>query len=139
MKVATRVAVPALVLAAASLLGACGGRGSGTGGAVAEENEAAVTTADGAGLGAVAPAAAEVPAGYVKAEFAVDGMTCGGCALATKMALRRLEGVIDADASFDEATGAGRAWAVYDPARVTREQLSSAIRGLGYTPSPLEG
>lgn len=139
MSVATAVGGAALVLAMPWLLGACAGQGGTTGERVGGKAAAAVETAAGAGAGAQTPAAAEVPAGYVKAEFAVEGMTCGGCALATKMALRKLDGVIAADASFDEATGAGRAWAVYDPARVTPEQLSSTIRGLGYTPAPLGG
>lgn len=71
------------------------------------------------------------PAGLVRAEFKVEGMTCGGCAIGTQMALEKLEGVEDAGASYEES----RAWALYDPAKVTPERMMAAIRELGYTPT----
>jgi copper chaperone CopZ len=85
---------------------------------------------------AAAPAA--VPAGVARADFAVEGMTCGACAAATRIALEKLHGVEDADASYDDATGKGTAWALYDPARITPERIMEAIRTLGYTPSLTE-
>lgn len=74
-----------------------------------------------------------------RAEFDVAGMDCGGCVIGTRTALRKIDGVMHADANYDEATGEGGAWAVYDPARVTPERLMSAIRELGYTPTVREG
>lgn len=68
------------------------------------------------------------------AEFAVDGMTCGGCALATEVAVRKLDGVTSADASYDEESGAGRCTVEYDPATVTPERIAEAIRGAGFQP-----
>jgi copper chaperone CopZ len=89
------------------------------------------------GTGAESAAAeVEVPAGYAKAAFRVDGMDCAGCVLGTKTALKKLAGVREAGAEFDEQTRAGSAWAVYDPAQVTPEQMMVVIRELGYTPTP---
>jgi copper chaperone CopZ len=81
---------------------------------------------------------AAVPTGLARADFAVERMTCGACAAATRIALEKLDGVEDADASYDDATGKGTAWALYDPAKVTPEEMMEAIRTLGYTPSLTE-
>ncbi len=82
--------------------------------------------------------AAELPAELVVAEFDVDGMTCGGCALATEFALKKLDGVVAADASFDEATGEGRCTVKYDPGVVSPEQMVIAITDVGFTATPRE-
>lgn len=42
-----------------------------------------------------------------------------------------------ADATYDDATGRGTAWAEYDPARVTPERMAEAIGALGYTATPV--
>lgn len=85
-----------------------------------------------------ASAAPEAAAAQLaRADFAVEGMDCGGCVIGTRAALRKLEGVQQADASYDDATGRGAAWALYDPAKVTPERLMAAIRELGYTPTPV--
>ncbi len=67
-------------------------------------------------------------------EFDVRGMTCGGCALATKAAVQRLDGVRAADAGYDKGSGAGWARVDYDPERVTPEEIAAAISGIGYEP-----
>lgn len=92
------------------------------------------------GADASVPAApvAAIPAGLARADFDVKGMDCGGCVIGTRAALRKLEGVQQADASYDDATGKGTAWALYDPAKVTAEQMMAAIRELGYTPTPIQ-
>lgn len=64
-----------------------------------------------------------------RVEFHVDGMTCGGCVIGTRAALKKLDGVQDADASYEDSS----AWALYDPAKVTPERMISAISELGYT------
>lgn len=69
------------------------------------------------------------------ARFDVDGMTCGGCALATEMSVRKLDGVRSADASYDEATGKGRCTVEYDPDAVTTEAIAAAIEEAGFTPT----
>lgn len=75
------------------------------------------------------------PVSLARAEFNVEGMDCGGCVIGTRAALKKLEGVQQADAAYDNATTKGTAWALYDPAKVTPERLMAAIRELGYTPT----
>ena len=84
----------------------------------------------------VGPDSAAIPAGLAKAAFDVEGMTCGGCVLGTRMALARVAGVRTADATYDEKTKRGTAWAIYDPAQATPAQLMAAIKKLGYEPTP---
>lgn len=81
----------------------------------------------------------DIPAGLALAEFDVAGMDCGGCVIATRTALHRLDGIEQADASYDDDTGEGAAWAVYDPEKVTPERMMEAILELGYTPALVEG
>ena len=71
--------------------------------------------------------------------FDVKGMTCGGCVLGTRKALAKLPGVRTADAAYDDKTGKGSAWAIYDSARVTPAQMTAAIRQLGYIATPVGG
>lgn len=91
----------------------------------------------GSAVSAAAPANA-ASANLVRADFDVVGMDCGGCVIGTRAALRKLDGVENADASYDDATGKGTAWAMYDPAKVTPERMMAAIRELGYTPTPVQ-
>ena len=81
--------------------------------------------------------AAAIPAGLAKAAFDVEGMTCGGCVLGTRIALAKVPGVRSADAAYDEKTKKGTAWAIYDPAQATPAQLMAAIKKLGYEPTPV--
>jgi copper chaperone CopZ len=105
------------------LLAACGGEADGS------TAERSASPSDAAGSEATASAE------LARVDFAVAGMTCGGCAVGTRVALERLDGVEEADASYEE----GRAWALYDPARVTPERMMAAIRELGYTPTVVKG
>lgn len=98
--------------------------------------ESGANPAGGSSVSAAAPVEA-VAANLVRADFDVVGMDCGGCVIGTRAALRKLEGVENADASYDDATGKGTAWAMYDPAKVTPERMMAAIRELGYTPTPV--
>ncbi len=61
----------------------------------------------------------------------VEGMTCGGCAIATRKALARLPGVSKVEVSYEQQ----RAVITYDPARVTVEEMIGAAKVLGYTAS----
>lgn len=114
-------------LAALPLISAC-----------SEEQADARPPVGAAGAPATAEAAPAVPAGLARAEFDVAGMDCGGCVIGTRAALRKLAGVERADASYDDATGEGAAWALYDPAKVTPERMMAAIRELGYTPKQVD-
>lgn len=118
----------ASLVASSVILAACGGN----------ESEAANTGSAAAVASAETPATAapaEAPAGahLARASFAVEGMTCGGCVIGTRTALKKLDGVQDADAKYDDATGEGTAWATYDPAKTSPERMMAAIRELGYT------
>jgi copper chaperone CopZ len=70
---------------------------------------------------------------WARVEFTVQGMDCAGCVVATRTALRKLDGVRDAGGDFGTLE-ASSAWAVYDPSRVTPERMMVKIRELGYTP-----
>lgn len=69
------------------------------------------------------------------AEFRVEGMTCGGCAIATEMAVKKLDGVESADAEYLGEGKSGRCTVTYDPSLVGTEQIASAIEGAGYAPT----
>lgn len=69
------------------------------------------------------------------AEFDVDGMTCGGCAIATEMAVKKLDGVESADAEYDEEADEGRCTVEYDPSAVDTDRIAAAIEEAGFTPS----
>lgn len=53
--------------------------------------------------------------------------------------LGRLDGVQEADATYDSATGKGTAWALYDPTKVTPEGMIAAIKELGYIATVIKG
>lgn len=59
----------------------------------------------------------------------VEGMTCGGCTIATKRVLERLDGVSKADVSYEQK----RAVVTYDPAKITIAQMIAAVATLKYT------
>lgn len=69
------------------------------------------------------------------ADFAVEGMTCGGCAIATEMSVRKLEGVASVDASYDEESGQGRCFVEYDPEMLGVDAIAEAIRAAGFEPT----
>lgn len=77
---------------------------------------------------------APVPAGLARVDFHVKGMTCGGCEFGTRTALSKVDGVQDAGASYTDS----KAWAVYDPAKASTEQMMAAIRQLGYEPAVID-
>lgn len=83
--------------------------------------------------------ATAAPASLARADFDVQGMDCGGCVIGTRAVLGRLDGVQEADATYDSATGKGTAWALYDPTKVTPEGMIAAIKELGYTATVIKG
>lgn len=88
---------------------------------------------------ATVPKPSATPTTLARADFDVQGMDCGGCVIGTRAVLGRLEGVREADATYDAATGKGTAWARYDPAKVTPERMIAAIKELGYTATAIKG
>lgn len=61
--------------------------------------------------------------------FQVEGMTCGGCEAGVKLAVKRLDGVVSVEASYEEK----RATVVYDGTKVTPQAILKAIEKLGYS------
>lgn len=109
--------------AAALVLGGCAPDGSGSETAGERVAERSVAT-----TGGEAAASESVT-------LKVEGMTCSGCALGARTALRRLDGVEKAEVSFEEQL----AVIVYDPARVTVEAMADAVRELGFEASLHDG
>ncbi len=72
--------------------------------------------------------ASDVAAETVTKVFDVEGMTCGGCEVAVKRAVSKIDGVDSVKASHED----GRAEVTYDPGNVTIEQIVKAIEKLGY-------
>jgi copper chaperone CopZ len=54
-----------------------------------------------------------------KVELAVSGMTCGSCATTARIVLERVDGVYDAEVSYDSAS----AVVLYDPELTSPEQF----------------
>lgn len=79
---------------------------------------------------AAAPIAIASPAAVLDTvTLHVEGMTCGGCTLATRKVLERLDGVTSADVSYEKK----QAVVIYDPAKVTVAQMIAAVATLKYT------
>jgi len=58
----------------------------------------------------------------------IEGMTCGGCTLATRKVLTRLDGVEKAVVTYEPP----RAVVTFDPRKVSVTQMIAAIETLGY-------
>lgn len=67
--------------------------------------------------------------GEASAVFAVEGMTCAGCAAGMKAALEREEGVTSAEVDYEKA----RARIRFNPAKTSVEKLITAIAEMGYS------
>lgn len=62
--------------------------------------------------------------------IAVEGMTCESCAASINIALKRVKGVISAEASYRDKN----VTVVYNPKQVTVERIKKGIYDAGYTP-----
>lgn len=90
------------------------------------------------GAGALGAAVPVVPladsfstavADTARVKLAIQGMTCGSCATTARLALKRVEGVLDATVWYDSAS----AVVLYDPARTSPEQFIARLeRMTGY-------
>ena len=58
----------------------------------------------------------------------ISGMHCGGCATGIAAMLKRTEGVLKADVSYEER----RAVVSYDAAKTSPEKIVAAIERMGY-------
>lgn len=120
-------------LAAAGLVGAACGQGS-DGGPAGGSPDAAAVGRETSRPESPTPFQGGAPADLAVAEFGVEGMTCGGCALATEMAVRKLDGVASADAEYDDTTGEGSCTVEYDPSVLGTDRIARAIREAGFEP-----
>lgn len=62
--------------------------------------------------------------------IAVEGMTCEGCASHINIALKRIKGMISAEANYPEKN----VKVVYNPKQVTFERIKQGITDAGYIP-----
>ena len=58
----------------------------------------------------------------------VEGMSCEGCAMTINQTLRKMKGVVSAEASFKDKN----VKVVYDPKQITLDEIKQAINALGY-------
>lgn len=63
------------------------------------------------------------PSAEKRVTLTVEGMTCGGCAAAVKMAAEKVEGVKSAKVSHEKGT----VDVTYDPEKTTPEAIAKAI------------
>lgn len=82
------------------------------------------------GLGGVAAASAGLggqPTAQAKAEergvFKIEGMTCGGCAVAVKMAAKSVDGVKECKVSYEKGT----AEVTYDASKTNADAIAKVI------------
>ncbi len=66
---------------------------------------------------------------YSKIELPVKGMTCASCEMHIESSLKKISGVHSVKASYSE----GNAKIEYDPAKVNRDRLVTAINETGYS------
>ena len=103
--------------------------------AMRERMEARMPMMQSMGGVAAEEATPAIPAEATKvATIKVDGMTCGGCALGVRTALKRLDGVAKAEVSYEDQ----RAIVTFDPAKVGTDELIQAIGKVGYTATLVE-
>lgn len=64
-----------------------------------------------------------------KTTLTIKGMTCGGCAAAVKLQLKRTEGVSAYEVSWEK----GEAEVTYDPAKTDPKRIAGSVAKTGYT------
>ncbi len=67
--------------------------------------------------------------------FHVTGMTCGGCEVGVRRVVKKLEGVEEVEASYEDGT----ARVTYQAGEVTPNDIIAAIEELGYTAELVDG
>jgi copper chaperone CopZ len=77
---------------------------------------------------AVAGEKADLPEGQARAVIPVGGMTCGGCASAVTVAVKKLDGVVDVAVDREK----GSATVTYERKKVTVDEIVAAINKAGY-------
>jgi copper chaperone CopZ len=81
-----------------------------------------------AAFSVVTPAASAETA---RTTLKIEGMTCGGCVPAVKLQLKKTEGVLAYEVSFEK----GEAQVSFDPAKTTPGKIAESVTWTGYTAS----
>ena len=68
----------------------------------------------------------------VRADVAIDGMTCAACPITVKAALNKVDGVSQVDVSYADL----EAVVTFDDARTSVEALTEATTNAGYPSTP---
>lgn len=66
-----------------------------------------------------------------KLELHIEGMHCGSCATGIQMLVSQMEGVQSIFVDYNGKKGSIE----YDPAKVSKEQITESIKELGYQAS----
>ena len=66
--------------------------------------------------------------------FEIEGMTCGGCAIAARKVFERLDGVRTATVDYETR----RAVVTYDPEKIAVNRMIAAVKSLGYVARVIE-
>lgn len=83
----------------------------------------ALSAGAGAGCCAIRTSSGTATERAVIVTLHIEGMTCGSCATAVKRVLKNVEGVKDAQVSFEEKSAS----VTYDAARVSPERIARAV------------
>ncbi len=90
---------------------------------------AAVVLVTWAALAGDGPNQGKAESTATRSAFRVTGMTCGGCEVGVRRAVKKLDGIADVEASHEDGT----ATVTYQADAVTPEDIIEAIEGIGYT------
>ncbi len=82
-----------------------------------------------AALAGDGPNRGEAESTATRSAFRVTGMTCSGCEVGVRRAVKKLDGIEEVEASHEDGT----ATVTYQADAVTPEEIIEAIEGLGYT------
>jgi mercuric ion binding protein len=66
------------------------------------------------------------------ATFAVEKMNCATCPLTVRIAMKRVDGVIDVKVDYDSKT----ATVIFDDSRTTAAEIAEASKNVGYPATP---
>ncbi len=81
-----------------------------------------------AAFGGDGPSPSDAESTATTSTFHVSGMTCGGCEVGVRRAVKKLEGIEEVEASHK----VGTAIVTYQANEVTPDEIIAAIEGIGY-------
>ena len=69
--------------------------------------------------------------GQARVVLPIEGMTCGGCCISVETAVKKIEGVVNAKADYEE----GQATVTYEKDKVTVKKIVDAINTTSFKAS----